>query len=113
MIVVERAALRRVTTPVSMRSCSSGKLANSGTAFRTAVETVVAIAEKPSLLRPNVSRTAPYNFSAHVLSAEAPLPSADSRLGTGRLHRGGLRRPRQPAPGARHRHRAGRPADDH
>jgi hypothetical protein len=32
---------------VSIRSGSSGKLANSGTAFRTAVETVVAIAEIP------------------------------------------------------------------
>ena len=49
MMVVERAALRRVTTPVSMRSCSSGKPANSGTAFMTAVETVVAIAGTPSL----------------------------------------------------------------
>jgi hypothetical protein len=45
MIVVPLAALRRETIVVSMRSCSSGKLANSGTAFRTAVETVVAIAE--------------------------------------------------------------------
>ena len=40
MIVVERAALRRVTIGVSMRSWSSGKLANSGTAFKTAVENV-------------------------------------------------------------------------
>jgi hypothetical protein len=32
---------------VSIRSGSSGKLANSGTAFSTAVETVVAIAEIP------------------------------------------------------------------
>jgi hypothetical protein len=30
---------------VSIRNCSSGTLANSGTAFKTAVETGVAIAE--------------------------------------------------------------------
>src|SRR5216684_70600 len=47
MMVVERDALRRVTIVVSMRSWSSGKLANSGTAFSTAVETVVAMAEMP------------------------------------------------------------------
>ena len=41
--VVERGALFRVTTPASMRSWSSGKLEKSGTAFRTAVETVEAI----------------------------------------------------------------------
>ena len=44
MTVVERGRLRRVTTAVSMRNWSSGKLANSGTALSTAVETVVAIA---------------------------------------------------------------------
>jgi hypothetical protein len=42
-MVVERGALLRVTTVVSMRSWSSGKLAKSGTALRTAVETVVAM----------------------------------------------------------------------
>ena len=42
MMVVERGALLRVTTVVSMRSCSSGKLAKSGTALRTAVETVAS-----------------------------------------------------------------------
>jgi len=47
MMVVLRDALRRVTIVVSMRSWSSGKLVNSGTALRTAVETVVAIAEMP------------------------------------------------------------------
>src|SRR5688572_33469462 len=43
MMVVERGALLRVTTVVSMRSCSSGQLANSGTVLRTAVETVGAM----------------------------------------------------------------------
>ncbi|MFL5143930.1 MAG: hypothetical protein ACJ8DP_11375 [Microvirga sp.] len=47
MIVVLRLALRRVTIVVSMRSCSSEIVANSGTAFNTAVDTVVAIAETP------------------------------------------------------------------
>ena len=45
MMVVERETLLRVTTTVSIRNCSSGTLANSGTAFKTAVETGVAIAE--------------------------------------------------------------------
>ncbi len=44
MITEARGALRRVTTETSVRSCSSGKLANSGTDFSTVVETVVAIA---------------------------------------------------------------------
>jgi hypothetical protein len=43
--VVERGALFLVTTMVSMRSWSSGKLAKSGTALRTAVETVLAMVE--------------------------------------------------------------------
>jgi len=38
-MVVERGALLRVTTMVSMRNWSSGKLAKSGTVFSTAVET--------------------------------------------------------------------------
>jgi hypothetical protein len=58
-MVVLRGALRRVTIVVSMRSCSSWKVANSGTAFNTAVDTVVAIAETPPLLlRIYVSRSA-------------------------------------------------------
>jgi hypothetical protein len=58
MMVVLRGALRRVTIVVSMRACSSGKLVNSGTAFNTAVDTVVAIAKTPpSFLRIYVSRT--------------------------------------------------------
>ena len=36
----------------------------------------------------------------------------DPRLRPGRLHRGGLRRARQPEADAGHRHRPGRPADD-
>ena len=44
MITEPRGALRRVTTLTSVRNCSSGKLANSGTDFSTVVETVVAIA---------------------------------------------------------------------
>ncbi len=47
MTVVERVALLRVTTEASMRSWSSGKLENSGTAFSTAVETDVAIPLHP------------------------------------------------------------------
>jgi hypothetical protein len=41
--VVDRETLLRATMVVSMRSWSSGKLEKSGTAFRTAVETVVVI----------------------------------------------------------------------
>jgi thioredoxin reductase (NADPH) len=44
MMTEARGALRRVTTLTSVRNCSSGKLANSGTDFSTVVETVVAIA---------------------------------------------------------------------
>ncbi len=44
MMVVDRDTLLRATMVVSMRSWSSGKLEKSGTAFRTAVETVVVIA---------------------------------------------------------------------
>src|SRR4026208_1561898 len=44
MITEARGALRRVTTETSVRSWSSGKLANNGTDFSTVVETVVAIA---------------------------------------------------------------------
>ena len=44
MMVLERGALRRETTVVSMRNCSSGKLANSGTVFRTAVDTGAGVA---------------------------------------------------------------------
>ncbi len=44
MMTVPRGALRRVTTLTSVRNCSSGKLANSGTDFSTVVETVVAMA---------------------------------------------------------------------
>ena len=50
--MVERGMLLRDTTVVSMRSWSSGQLENSGTAFRTAVETVVAMAiNLPIILR--------------------------------------------------------------
>jgi hypothetical protein len=49
MTVVDLGMLLRATTLVSIRSWSSGKLEKSGTALRTAVETVVAIAENPSL----------------------------------------------------------------
>ena len=63
MMVVEREALRRVTIVVSMRSWSSGKLANSGTAFNTAVETVVAIGEfAPSLCKSMLAESRLYNF---------------------------------------------------
>src|ERR1051325_1072384 len=69
MMVVERGALRRDTSVVSARSWSSGKLTNSGPAFSTPVETVVAIAEKPlSFLQIYVSRTAAYNFCAPMVS---------------------------------------------
>ncbi len=44
MMTELRGALRRVTTVTSMRSWSSGKLANSGTDFSTVVETVVGVA---------------------------------------------------------------------
>jgi hypothetical protein len=47
MTVVDLGVLRLVTTPARSRSWSSGKLENSGTAFSTAVETVVAIADPP------------------------------------------------------------------
>ena len=42
-----------------------------------------------------------------------PRPGPDPRLRPGRLHRRDLRRARQPEADADHRHRPGRPADDH
>src|SRR5690242_1151883 len=114
MMVVEREALRRVTIVVSMRSWSSGKLANSGTAFNTAVETVVAIGEiAPSLCKSMLAESRLYNFPPDVCSPHASLPASDSRLRSCRVHRGGLCRTRQPETRADRRHRAGRPAHDH
>src|SRR5262245_29755655 len=51
MMVVERGALLRVTTMVSMRNCSSGQLANNGTVLRTAVDTVLAMSEMLAFLQ--------------------------------------------------------------
>src|SRR6266849_2900871 len=114
MMVVEREALRRVTIVVSMRSWSSGKLANSGTAFSTAVETVVAMAEMPLLFcKSMLAESRLYNFCSDVHSPDASLPASDSRLRTRRLYGRGVRRARQSEAGAGRRHRAGRPAHDH
>src|SRR3954468_25055096 len=66
MTVLERAALRRVTTEASMRNCSSGKLENKGTALSTAVETVGAIA---AITLPD----------SRAMVAEAPGPSPGLR----------------------------------
>ena len=70
MMVVARGALRRDTTAVSMRSWSSGKLTNSGTAFSTAVETVVAIAEK-MLAEPRLIIFAPWSRAPRVITGLA------------------------------------------
>src|SRR6267143_1742391 len=126
MMVVERETLFRVTTTVSIRNCSSGTLANSGTAFKTAVETGVAIAEI-NLLRseygsskvrackkPFLSIIALFpEYPEPSRNADAPCPTPHPRFGAGRLQRRGLRSAGQPAAGAHYRHRAGRPADDH
>src|SRR5436190_9596270 len=107
MMVVERAALRRVTMVVSMRSWSSGKLVNSGTAFNTAVETAVAIGEIPlPFCKSMLAEPRPYNFCQDVCSPHASLPPAHSRLRPRRLFRGGVCRARQPEAGAHRRHRA-------
>src|SRR3954469_17921134 len=107
MMVVERAALRRVTMVVSMRSWSSGKLVNSGTAFNTAVETVVAIGEMPlPFCKSMLAESRPYNFSRHVRSPDAPLPPAHSRFRPRRLYRRGIRRARESEADAHRRHRA-------
>src|SRR3954463_13760920 len=112
MMVVLRAALRRETIVVSMRNCSSCKLANSGTAFRTAVETVVAIGETPPLdCKSMLAEPRLIIFSVHACVADSPLPPADSRFRTRRVHRRGLCRPRQSEAGSDCRHRPGRPAD--
>src|SRR3954462_1840465 len=114
MMVVPRAALRRATMVVSVRNCSSGKLANSGTALRTAVETVVAIGEMPPLdCKSMLAEARLIIFSAHAFVADPPLPPADSRFRTRRLYRGRLCRARQPQARADRRHSPGRPAYDH
>src|SRR5512134_617105 len=97
MMVVERGALLRVTIAVSMRSCSSGKLAKSGTVFSTAVDTGPAMNRDVSI----------------STNGNTACPSPDSRLGPGGLYRRGLRGAGQPAAGADRRRGAGRPADDH
>src|SRR5882724_8930766 len=102
MMVVERAALRRVTMVVSVRSWSSGKLANSGTAFRTAVETVVAIGEIAlSLCKSMLAESRPYNFCRHGFASRSSLPAADSRFRPRRLYRRGVRGAGEPEAGAR------------
>src|SRR5436190_18330198 len=113
MMVVERAALRRVTIVVSMRSWSSGKLVNSGTAFKTAVETVVAIGEfAPSLCKSMLAESRLYNFYPDVSPPDAPLPPSDSRLRPRRVYRGRLCGPCKSQARADRRHRTGRATHD-
>ena len=75
-MVVERGALRRVTTVASMRNWSSGKLANSGTAFNTAVETIAAIAYSPR----RVSACLPVNGSSKSGPYNRGMSTRHSRL---------------------------------
>src|SRR3954466_13554713 len=77
MTMVERVTLFRATTEASMRNCSSGKLEKSGTAFSTAVETVVAIAGTiPRELAGYLSRSDRHEaLGLRYLQSGAPMSS--------------------------------------